>query len=93
MNNTTTKSSPGPDGAYHHLKGNIKEGIENAEGLVSQASEKVEKLVSNIEGSASSYLKSGRDFVKDKPIKSLAYVALGGALAGCVLTLLAGRKK
>lgn len=50
------------------------------------AGEKVRAMASDFESRASGYLKAGRNYVQENPVRSFAMAALAGLITGSVVT-------
>ena len=49
--------------------------------------ERAGQMTSKISNSVSDYYESGRDFVRDNPVKGVAYAAAAGVVAGGLLAI------
>lgn len=57
------------------------------------AGEKIGMVASNFADSASNYMKTGREYVKENPAKGVAMAVAAGAVAGGILAMILRRRQ
>ncbi len=93
MANTTMDNLSRANGATHDLKNKVQQGAESALDKISHdAGEKIGSMASRFTGSASEYTETGRKYVKENPLQSVAIAAAVGAAIGSLISLSMRRK-
>ena len=87
-----TENSKTANGADHQFINSPQVSMGDVEKLTHDVGERLGAIGSKISDSSAEYLKSGRDYVKENPVKGLAYAASAGAIFGAIMTLLMRRK-
>ena len=75
----------------HNLMNNVQRGEARLEKASHDAANKVSAMASEVVDTTTEYAKSGREFVKENPVKSVAIAAAVGVVAGGLIALAAER--
>ncbi|GIL16759.1 MAG: hypothetical protein BroJett040_05100 [Oligoflexia bacterium] len=84
----TGKSNP----MSQSFKISAQESEQSLERISHGVGERVGAMATNFAEKTSEYIQSGREYVKESPVKSVAIAAAAGAVAGSLLTMAMRRK-
>jgi ElaB/YqjD/DUF883 family membrane-anchored ribosome-binding protein len=87
MANLPTENISKANGAAHDFKSKVMTAENQLETMTKNAGERVGQMASEFATATSDYVKTGRDYVQDNPVKGVAIAAAAGAVVGCILTL------
>jgi ElaB/YqjD/DUF883 family membrane-anchored ribosome-binding protein len=90
---TTATTENKSNGATSEFKTKVIGNEYRLEKIAHDVGEKMGTVTSGLGGSASNYIKTGREFVKENPTKGIAIAAVAGVLAGSLLTLALRRRQ
>ncbi len=80
-------ANPAGDIKNMNVKSGIRTANESLENISHDVGQRAGEIVSQVSGSVSEYYENGRRFVKDNPVKGVAYAAAAGVVVGSLLTL------
>lgn len=86
MSNFSTDTSSKANGATHEPKNtlNVEARMEN---IAATTGERLGQMAANFTGTTNEYVNTGRDYVKENPVKGVAIAAGLGAIVGGILML------
>ncbi len=87
MENSKTDILSKSNGAAHDFKNKIQNTEKSLEKMSMEAGEKAGAMVSTFAHSTADYVETGRDYVKENPVKGVAIAAAAGLVVGSLMTL------
>lgn len=90
LTNETVSKANGPAADFRNKVASTEASFEK---MTHDLGQKTGAMVSSISDSASEYVKTGRDYVKEHPGRSVAIAAAAGVVAGSLLTLISRRRR
>lgn len=93
MANLTNENSSKSNSASKDFLSKIASSGNHLDKLAHSAGEKAGSMTAELVNSATTTVKSGREYVQENPIKGVAIAAAAGVVAGSLLTMIMRRSK
>ncbi len=93
MANLTNDLINKANGAATEFKNKVQSGELQLDKMAHNVGERAGEMASEFAQTASDTMKTGRDYVKENPVKGVAIAAAVGVVAGSLLTMIMGRRK
>ena len=92
MDNLKTEALGNGNGSAHNYKAKGQKLEQGLESFTHNAGEKIGTMASDLASSTTDYIKSGRDYVQDNPVKGVAVAAAAGVVAGFLMSFAMRRR-
>jgi ElaB/YqjD/DUF883 family membrane-anchored ribosome-binding protein len=87
MTNNPTDVASRTNGAAPDSKKQTSKNDHQFERMARQAGDQIKEMASDVSSATADSIKTSRDYVKGHPVKSVAFAAMAGVIAGSVLTM------